>query len=156
MTWEHAQQAIFNIHTNVCAWCFFCTNSAVQGFGAFIPTILNEFGWTSTEAQLKSVPPYLVACCVTITLGYLSDRTNKRGIFLVGVLPCSIIGFSILRFSTNVNAKYTAIFLNAIACFAASSGFISWGINNASSPAVAAVAGGYIVMVGSMGGVLST
>ncbi|KAL7903915.1 major facilitator superfamily domain-containing protein [Trichoderma velutinum] len=156
MTWKQVRQAIFNIHTNVCAWCFFCTNSAVQGFGAFIPTILSEFGWTSTEAQLKSVPPYLVACCVTISLGYLSDRTNKRGIFLVGVLPCSIIGFSILRFSTNVNAKYAAIFLNAIACFAASSGFISWGINNAGSPAVAAVAGGYIVMVGSMGGVVST
>ncbi|RFU80099.1 major facilitator superfamily [Trichoderma arundinaceum] len=156
ITWKQVEQAIFNIHTNVCAWCFFCTNSAVQGFGAFIPTILSEFGWTSTEAQLKSVPPYLVACCVTITIGYLSDRTNKRGIFLVGVLPCSIIGFSILRFSTNVNAKYAAIFLNAIACFAASSGFISWGINNAGSPAVAAVVGGYIVMVGSMGGVVST
>ncbi|RSL68780.1 hypothetical protein CEP53_002489 [Fusarium sp. AF-6] len=156
VTWKHVRRAIFNIHTNVCAWCFFCTNSAVQGFGAFIPTILREFGWTSTEAQLKSVPPYLVACCVTIALGYLSDRTNKRGIFMAGILPCSIIGFSILRFSTNTDAKYAAVFLNAIACFGASSGFLSWGINNAGSPAVAAVAGGYMVMVGSMGGVLST
>ncbi|KAJ5602594.1 major facilitator superfamily domain-containing protein [Penicillium hordei] len=156
VTWKHVQRAIFNIHTNVCAWCFFCTNSAVQGFGAFIPTILREFGWTSTEAQLKSVPPYVVACFATIILGYLSDRLNKRGIFMVGILPCSIIGFSILRFSANVNAKYAAVFLNAIACFGASSGFLSWGINNAGSPAVAAVAGGYIVMVGSAGGVLST
>ncbi|EEU41766.1 uncharacterized protein NECHADRAFT_87817 [Fusarium vanettenii 77-13-4] len=156
VTWKHVRRAIFNIHTNVCAWCFFCTNSAVQGFGAFIPTILREFGWTSTEAQLKSVPPYLVACVVTIALGYLSDRTNKRGIFMAGILPCSIIGFSILRFSTNTDAKYAAVFLNAIACFGASSGFLSWGINNAGSPAVAAVAGGYMVMVGSMGGVLST
>ncbi|OAQ66101.2 major facilitator superfamily protein [Pochonia chlamydosporia 170] len=131
-------------------------NTENKGFGAFIPTILREFGWTSTEAQLKSVPPYLVACAVTITLGYLSDRTNKRGIFIVGILPCSIIGFSILRFSTNMGAKYAAVFLNAIACFAASSGMLSWGINNAGSPAVAAVASGYMVMVGSMGGVLST
>ncbi|PNP56877.1 hypothetical protein FNYG_15311 [Fusarium nygamai] len=156
VTWTHVRRAIFNIHTNVCAWCFFCTNSAVQGFGAFIPTILREFGWTSTEAQLKSVPPYLVACCVTITLGYLSDRFNKRGIFMAGILPCSIVGYSILRFSDNVNAKYGAVFLNAIACFGASSGFLSWGINNAGSPAVAAVAGGYMVMVGSLGGVVST
>ncbi|KAL2847759.1 major facilitator superfamily domain-containing protein [Aspergillus pseudoustus] len=145
VTRMHVQRAIFNIHTNVCAWCFFCTNSAVQGFGAFIPTILREFGWTSTEAQLKSVPPYLVACCLTITLGYLSDRTNKRGVFMAGILPCSIIGFSILRFSSNVNAKYAAVFLNAIACFGASSGFLSWGINNAGSPAVAAIASGYMV-----------
>jgi MFS family permease len=156
VTWTHVQRAIFNIHTNVCAWCFFCTNSAVQGMGAFIPTILREFGWTSTKAQLYSVPPYLVACCVTIALGYLSDRINKRGIFMAGILPCSITGFSILRFSSNISAKYAAVFLNAIACFGASSGFLSWGINNAGSPAVAAVAGGYMVMVGSLGGVLST
>ncbi|KAI1380422.1 MFS general substrate transporter [Hypoxylon crocopeplum] len=156
VTWKHVRRAILNVHTNVCAWCFFCTNSAVQGMGAFIPTILREFGWTSTEAQLKSVPPYLVACVITIMLGYLSDRTNKRGIFMVGVLPLSITGFAILRFSTNVTAKYAAVFLNAIAVFGASSGFLSWGINNAGSPAVAAVAGGYMVMVGSLGGVLST
>ncbi|KAM5520366.1 major facilitator superfamily protein [Fusarium oxysporum f. sp. phaseoli] len=118
--------------------------------------MLREFGWTSTEAQLKSAPPYLVACCVTIGLGYLSDRTNKRGILMIGVLPCSIIGYFILRFSANENAKYAAVFLNAIACFGASSGFLSWGIHNAGSPAVAAVAGGYMVIVGSMGGVLST
>lgn len=156
VTWRHVRLAIFNVHTNVCAWCFFCTNSAVQGFGAFVPTILREFGWTSTEAQLKSVPPYLVACVVTMCLGYLSDRTNKRGVFMVGVLPCSIIGFSMLRFAESTNAKYAAVFLNAIACFGASSGFLSWGINNAGSPPVAAVAGGYMVMVGSLGGVLST
>jgi hypothetical protein len=156
VTWLHVRRAIFNVHTNVCAWAFFCTNSAVQGFGAFVPKILLEFGWTSTEAQLKSVPPYLVACVITITLGYLSDRTNKRGIFMAGVLPLPIIGFSILRFADNVNAKYAAVFLNAIGCFAASSGFLSWGINNAGNPAVAAVAGGYMVMIGSLGGVLST
>ncbi|PNP85312.1 hypothetical protein FNYG_01371 [Fusarium nygamai] len=156
VSWLHVRRAIFNIHTNVCAWCLFCTNSAVQGFGAFIPTILREFGWISTEAQLKSVPPYLGACVVTIALGYLSDRFNKRGIFMAGILPCSIIRYSILSFSDNVHAKYGAVFLNAIAVYGASSGFLSWGINNAGSPAIAAVAGGYMVMVGSLGGVAST
>jgi len=101
--WKHVKLAIFNVHTNVCAWCFFATNSAVQGFDAFIPTILREFGWTSTEAQLKSVPPYLVACVVTIFLGWMSDRTNKRGVFMCGVLPCSIVGFANLRFSEVVD-----------------------------------------------------
>lgn len=144
-----------SVHTKVCAWAFFCTNSAVQGFGTFVPKIILEFDWTFTEAQLKSVAPCLVACVVTNTLGYLSDHTNKRGIFMAGVLPLPIIGFSILRFADSVNAKYAAVFLNAVGCFAASSGFLSWEINNAGNPAVAALAGGYMVMVGSSGGVLS-
>lgn len=98
--------------------------------GAFIPTILREFGWTSTRAQLYSVPPYLVACCITIALGYYSDRTGRRGIFMLVVLPCSIIGYGLLRFSDSVSAKYAAVYLNAIGVFGASSGFLSWGINS--------------------------
>ncbi|KAH8911972.1 MFS general substrate transporter [Coniochaeta sp. PMI_546] len=156
VSWHHVRQAIFNVHTQVCAWCFFCTNSCVQGMGAFIPTILKEFGWTSTKAQLMSVPPYLVACILTVALGYASDRTNRRGVFMLGALLFSITGFCILRFSDDIHAKYGAVYLNAIGVFAASSGFLSWGINNTASPAVAAVAGGYMVSIGSIGGVLST
>lgn len=130
MTWNHVYRAIFNIHTQCCAWCFLCTNSAVQGMGAFIPTILREFGWTSTRAQLYAVPPYLVACFVTIGLVILSDRTHRRGIFMLMALPFSITGYGILRFATATSAKYAAVYLNAIGVFAASSGFLSWGINS--------------------------
>lgn len=98
--------------------------------GAFIPTILKEFGWTSTKAQLLSVPPYLVACCITIALGYFSDRTNKRGVFMLSAIVFSTTGYGILRFSDEVNAKYAAVYLSAIGVFAASSGFLSWGINS--------------------------
>lgn len=130
VSWHHVRQAIFNVHTQVCAWCFFCTNSCVQGMGAFIPTILKEFGWTSTRAQLMSVPPYLVACILTVALGYASDRINRRGVFMLGALLFSMTGFCILRFSDDVHAKYGAVYLNAIGVFAASSGFLSWGINS--------------------------
>lgn len=130
VTLKHVKLAIFNVHTQVCAWTFFCTNAAVQSFGAFIPSILKEFGWTSTEAQLKSVPPYLVACVCTIAIGWLSDRSGKRGPFIAGVLPTAIIGFALLRWSSSAEAKYAAVFLNAIGCFAASAGMLSWGINS--------------------------
>lgn len=121
---------MFNIHTQVCALTFFCTNAAVQSFGAFVPSILRDFGWTSTEAQLKSVPPYLVACVCTIALGWASDRSGKRGPFIAGAMPTAITGFAILRWSTDPSAKYAAVFLNAIGCFAASAGMLSWGINS--------------------------
>lgn len=113
---------------------FFCTNAAVQSFGAFVPSILKDFGWTSTEAQLKSVPPYLVACVCTIALGWASDRSGKRGPFIAGAMPTAITGFAILRWSTDPSAKYAAVFLNAIGCFAASAGMLSWGINSKSHP----------------------
>ena len=97
---------------------------------------------------------------------------------MLSAIVLSITGYGMLRFSDEVNAKYAAVYLSAIGVFAASSGFLSWGINSKNlnscfrdisnsdnsntrcsdtgSPAVAAVAGGYMVMIGSVGGVLST
>jgi hypothetical protein len=49
---------------------------------------------------------------------------------MLGGLLFSITGFGILRFSDDVHAKYGAVYLNAIGVFAASSGFLSWGINS--------------------------
>jgi MFS family permease len=130
VTLRDVKLAIFSIHTNVCAWCFFCTNVCVQGMAAFVPTLLRELGWTSTQAQLLSVPPYAVAAVATILLGYISDRKKKRGIYIASVIILPIIGFGILRFSRSVNARYAAIYLNAIGAFSASSGFLAWGINS--------------------------
>lgn len=36
-------------------------------------------GYKSTRAQLLSVPPYAVAAVVTITVGFIADRTRMRG-----------------------------------------------------------------------------
>lgn len=89
-----------------------------------------------------------------VVFGYLSDRMNKWGVFMVGILFCFVIGFSILWFFDNVNVKYVVVFLNVIGCFGVSSGFLSWGINNVGSFVVVVVVGGYMVMIGSFGGVL--
>lgn len=80
------------------------------------------------------MPPYLVACVCTVALGWASDRVGQRGIFIAGVLPTAIVGFAMLRWTDSASAKYAAVFLNAIGCFAASAGMLSWGINSESSP----------------------
>ena len=92
--------------------------------------MLERLYFGATKAQLYSIPPYLVACILTIALGYASDRINRRGVFMLGALLLSVTGFGILRFSDDVHAKYGAVFLNATGVFAASSGFLSWGINS--------------------------
>lgn len=54
-------------------------DGALYAFSLFIPTIIQQMGYQSTRAQLLSVPPYAVAAVVTITVGYVADRTGKRG-----------------------------------------------------------------------------
>ena len=54
-------------------------DGALYAFSLFIPTIIKELGYKSTKAQLLSVPPYAVAAVITITVGFVADRTRMRG-----------------------------------------------------------------------------
>jgi hypothetical protein len=50
----------------------------------FMPTIVKSLHYTDTTAQLMTVPPYIVACALCITGGYVADKAKQRGIFLIG------------------------------------------------------------------------
>jgi hypothetical protein len=153
---RHVKAAVFNINNNIAAMGFFMINITVQGLSIFLPTILRDLGWTSTKAQLYSVPPYVAACIVAIAIAYVSDKTRRRGIFLAVATIFPIVGFSLLRWNTNPSIRYMAIYLITAGAFPGGPGFMSWGINNSAGPATRAVATAYIVSLGTGGGVLAT
>lgn len=37
-------------------------DGSLYAFSLFLPSIINQLGYTATKAQLLSVPPYAVAC----------------------------------------------------------------------------------------------
>ena len=39
-------------------------NIALSSFAIFLPTIIRDMGFSSLHAQLLSIPPYVVACCL--------------------------------------------------------------------------------------------
>jgi cyanate permease len=56
----------------------------IYSFALFLPTIIKNMGYTSNDAQLMSVPPYVCACFFTIAASWYADRVRKRGVFLMG------------------------------------------------------------------------
>lgn len=153
---KHVKRAFFNIMNYIAAAGFFLINVTVQGLSVFMPTLLAELGWTSTKAQLYSVPPYVLASLVAIAIAFVSDKTKMRGIYLAAFTLLGITGFSVLRWSTDANLKYMGVYFVAIGAFPGGPGFLSWGLNNAAGPALRAVSGGYIVSLGTSGGILAT
>ncbi|KAF2176896.1 MFS general substrate transporter [Zopfia rhizophila CBS 207.26] len=153
---HHVARSFFNINNYICALGFFLINITVQGISLFMPTILNDLGWTATKAQLYTVPPYVCACVVAICIAFISDKTNRRGIYLAAFTLLAITGFSILRWATDANVRYMGVFFITLGAFPGGPGFLSWGMNNAAGPAVRAVSGAYIVTLGTAGGVLAT
>lgn len=153
---HHFTRSLMNINNYMCALGFFLINITVQGISLFLPTILNDLGWTATKSQLYSVPPYVCACVVAIGVAFLSDKTNRRGIWLAGFTFLAITGFAILRWATNPNIRYMGVFFITLGAFPGGPGFLAWGMNNAAGPAVRAVSSAYIVTLGTAGGIVAT
>ncbi|KAL6702537.1 hypothetical protein ACN47E_001576 [Coniothyrium glycines] len=153
---HHVKRAVLNINNYFCAFGFFCINITVQGISLFMPTILQDLGWTATKAQLYSVPPYVCACVVAVVVAYISDKTNRRGLYLAIFTLPAIAGFCILRWASDPNARYGGIFLITIGAFPGGPGFLAWAANNSAGPAVRSVATAYVVTLGTAGGIVST
>ncbi|KAI0396139.1 MFS general substrate transporter [Xylariaceae sp. FL0594] len=152
---KHVKRAVMNINNYVCALGFFFINITVQGLSVFLPTILNEIGYKSLAAQYYTVPVYVAASLIAIGVAYISDKTKLRGIYLAVFCVLGIAGFGLLRWGQGAHLKYAAVYLCAVGAFPGGPGFLSWGINNASGPAVRAVSSGYIVSIGTAGGILA-
>lgn len=152
---HHVRRALLNVNNYICAAGFFCINITVQGLSVFMPTVLRDLGWTATKAQLYSVPVYVSASVIAIAVAFVSDKTHQRGVYLGAFTFLGIAGFALLRWNTDPNTRYGAVYLAALGAFPGGPGFLSWGLNNAAGPAVRAVSGGWIVTIGTLGGILA-
>jgi len=82
-------------------------DGALYAFSLFIPTIIKGLGYSSAHAQLLTVPPYAVAAVVTITVGFIADRTRQRGLCNICIAFFGIAGFSMLL--GKMNLRFSAI-----------------------------------------------
>lgn len=78
----------------------------VYAIALFLPTIINELGFTAAHAQLLAVPPFVAGCITTIAIGYLSDKYNIRGPFVIGCCLFSLIGYLMLYLTDNAKTGY--------------------------------------------------
>ncbi|KIW48136.1 uncharacterized protein PV06_00755 [Exophiala oligosperma] len=104
--------------------------AGLYAFSLFLPSILAELGWKATTSQLLSIPPYAVAAVLTVAVGFLADRTKRRGIYTMIVSPLAVIGFAILASDCSARATYAATFLAAMGIYPCLPNGIAWVANN--------------------------
>ncbi|PGH10666.1 hypothetical protein AJ79_05380 [Helicocarpus griseus UAMH5409] len=128
-------------------------DGSLYAFSLFVPTIINELvSYSSTTAQLLSVPPYAVAAVLTIAVGYIADRTRQRGICNMAVSLIGIAGFCMLLGSQKASVKYAGTFLGAMGIYPAISNTISWASNNTEGVYKRGVTLGFVIGWGNLQG----
>lgn len=114
-------------------------------------------GYDSIYSQLMTVPPYAVGTVVCIALAYLSDRFKTRGIIQLGISgPLVVIAFAVLLSVESTGPKYMALFFGASGAFTGSPIFVGWLVENTAGPMVRAIASGFQVSLGTIGGLVAT
>ena len=89
------------------ACCAIANNGDSIGYSTFLPAIIRGLGtWTAQEVQLLTIPCYFLGAAMYMTVAYLSDKTQKRGMFCVIFGTVSLVGYAILISPTPAGVHY--------------------------------------------------
>lgn len=150
--WSRVITAVASIRTWLSALAYLAILTALYSFGLFIPTIVQGLGYTAVRAQLFSVPPYAVAALLTVVASYVSDRYKIRGPIMLCFLPLSIIGYAVIANTSNLHAKYGALFLIAAGLYPSVPPVLVWLSSNYTNHYTRATAIGLQLAVANCGG----
>lgn len=121
----------------------------------FLPTIVAGLGYTDKIAQLMTVPPYVVACLFTVTGGFLADRHQQRGLYMIGFCVIAMIGFALLLGVENNSVKYFACFMVTSGIYPNVPQGVAWNGNNIGGSLKRGVGIAMHVGFGNLGGAIS-
>ncbi|KAI5477352.1 hypothetical protein MNV49_006494 [Pseudohyphozyma bogoriensis] len=151
------KRAMTSLFTWLCVLGFGFMNIPVQGTGLFLPTIVKTLGtYSSVEANLRTVPPYVVATAWSIAVAYGCFKTRKHGYWIAGSVSLSCIGYIIFITSRNNKVLYGATFLTYSGAVPCGPIFLAWATTNAAPETARAVTTAMVTGFASYGSVVAT
>ncbi|PKS10908.1 hypothetical protein jhhlp_002666 [Lomentospora prolificans] len=152
---KYIKRAIWNPNAVLVAIASLCSLMSMNSMALFVPSLLNSIGYSGINSQLLSVPPYAWAAIVCVAASMVSDRTHRRGQWILAVMPFSVVGFAILLVPARVGVHYFALFLCLTGVFTASPMLLAWVVDNSAGHMTRAIVAGFTVGFGSTGGIIA-
>ena len=155
-SWKHVRAAFtdWQIWINVVVyWGYVCP---LYGISLFLPSIIKELGYTSTTAQLLTVPIYVTASIITVVVAWVADKKRIRSPFIVTGLFFQLIGFIMCISTNNAGVTYAGIFIAACAIYQCQPSNVTWLSNNLAGSYKRAVGMGIQISVGNLAGAMAS
>ncbi|KAG2154195.1 major facilitator superfamily domain-containing protein [Suillus bovinus] len=154
---EHIIIALLDWRIYTGGMIYFGVNCALASISAFLPTIIETFGYTNALAQLLTVPPYAVAAIVLCMTSYTSDRIQNRGLAVAGACTVGAIGYLLLlTVPNNVHVRYFAVFCITSGTYTAIGLIIAWFAHNLGSETKKATGIPMFMAIGQCGSILGS
>lgn len=142
----------------------------LYAFSLFLPSIIDELDFgieelesdaggvssSTVRSQLLSAAPYVTAAIITVIVGWVADRTSRRGICNLIAGTVGAAGFAMLLGSEDAAVKYAGTFLAALGIYPCISNTISWVANNTEGVYKRGIVLGLTIGWGNLTGIVSS
>ncbi|KAL8943433.1 MAG: hypothetical protein Q9216_001071 [Gyalolechia sp. 2 TL-2023] len=138
------------------AFMYFSTNVGFSSLPVFLPTILEDMGFSSINAQGLTAPPFFLSFLITILSVYVADKTQQRGFTVMLMSTIGFIGYVLLAAVETVGVRYLGVFLAAAGIFPSIANILPWVLNNQGSDTRRGTGIAILNIVGQCGPLLGT
>ncbi|KAF4549816.1 MFS-type transporter-like protein 58 [Elsinoe fawcettii] len=124
----------------------------------FVPTIIQELGFTAAAAQVRSIPVYVCATLGAILTAFATDHFRHRHAFcIIGVVIASV-GEILLLVGANVSVgvRYFAVFAVTTGTYVTQPVTLTWVQNNMGGHYKRSISSAMMVGFGNIGGVVAS
>lgn len=131
----------------------------LYGFTYSAPSIINGLGYSAANAQLLTMPIYVLGAISTITISYLADRYRTRWVFIVGpysVAMCAFIALLAIPHPQYPGLTYAFLFAIPAGVYPPLITILSWVGNNLAPTWKRAVGMALLISVGNLGGAIGS
>ncbi|PYH90345.1 MFS general substrate transporter [Aspergillus ellipticus CBS 707.79] len=133
INWKELLETLWDAKAWITALMYFSCNVSFSSLPVFLPTILEDMGFTAINAQGLTAPPYFASFLVTIATTWLADRIQQRGLVIAFFSLVGAVGYVLLATCTSVGVRYFGVFLAAIGVFPSIANILPWVLNNQGS-----------------------
>jgi hypothetical protein len=155
-TWGGVIQALKDPKVWLYGLCFHTVSVPISSLGTFLPTIINELGYTPAQSQLLSIPPYVASFILTMAFAVYAERTKLRAPFIIASSTLAIIGFIILIASHRPEVSYGGTILATSGAYCTAAITAGWPANNVSGQTKRAIASAVQISIGNLGGIVGS
>ncbi|EHK21887.1 uncharacterized protein TRIVIDRAFT_53333 [Trichoderma virens Gv29-8] len=135
---------------------YWATSISSYGFTYTVPTVILELGYTAANAQLLTIPIYVVAMIFTIANAMISDHYQQRTPFILLGVSVGIAGFSALLAIPHPQLPgltYGMLFLATSGIYMSLVPTLCFVANNLAPSSKRAVGMAHLICMGNLGGI---
>lgn len=131
--WDSVLATLRDPKAYVTAGMFFACNVAFSSMPVFLPTIVNNMGYSRLQSQALSAPPFLFAFFSVLLTAFLSDRLRSRSGPMLFHATLALTGYTLATIAGMAHARpilrYLTVFPICAGFFSALTVVITWTVN---------------------------